>query len=75
MEDSARIDLIGRGLVWENVTKAKTNSAGNALLEIAPRIAKLEKDMAKLREMYKANSLGAWEDDTQTLAEIMTPNA
>ena len=74
MKDSEKLTLIGKGLAYENVTKAKTNSAGNALLEIAPRVAALEKGMAKLREMYKNNSLAAWADDTQTLAEIMTPN-
>jgi len=49
MEDSVRIDLIGRGLAWENVTKAKTNSAGNALLEIAPRVAAMEAEVRRLK--------------------------
>ena len=75
MKDSEKIKLIGSGLAYENVTKAKTNSAGHTLLEIAPRVEKLEADMAILREMWARNSLGAWADDTDALAKIMTPNA
>lgn len=50
MKDSERLNLIGRGLAWENVTKAKTNSAGKALLEIAPRVEALENCMAAAQE-------------------------
>ena len=73
MKDSARLTLIGKGLAYENVTKAKTNSAGNVLLEIAPRVEELENRMAILSEMWERNSLGAWADDTDTLAKIMAP--
>lgn len=75
MKDSEKLNLIGKSLAYENTTKAKTNSAGHALLEIAPRVEELENRMAALREMWERNSLGAWADDTQVLAQIMTPNA
>ena len=32
------LELIGKGLAYENVTKAKTQSAGNALMEIARKL-------------------------------------
>lgn len=54
MKDSKRLDLMGRGLAWENVTKAKTNSAGHALLEIAPRIAAMEDKNERLRAALTA---------------------
>lgn len=38
-------------------------------------LEKLQRDMETLREMWERNSLGAWADDTQVLAQIMTPNA
>ena len=74
MKDSEKLNLIGKGLAYENATKAKTNSAGHALLEIAPRVEELENRMATLREMWERNSLGAWADDADTLAKLMTPN-
>lgn len=76
MKDSEKLNLIGKSLAYENTTKVKTNSAGHALLEIAPRVEYLENRMAALREMWERNSLGAWADDTDTdtLAKLMTPN-
>ena len=50
MQDSKRLELIGKGLAWENVTKAKTNSAGHALLEIAPRVEAMESELARMRD-------------------------
>ena len=49
MQDSKRLELMGKGLAWENVTKAKTNSAGHALLEIAPRVSVMEDEIERLR--------------------------
>jgi len=63
MRDSERLTLIGKGLVYENVTKAKTNSAGNALLEIAPRVEELENRIAVLREIWERSNLGSWPTD------------
>lgn len=37
----------------------------------AERINELEDDLAALHEMWERNSLGAWADDQQALAEIM----
>lgn len=49
MQDSKRLELMGKVLAWENVTKAKTNSAGHALLEIAPRVEAMESELARMR--------------------------
>lgn len=34
--------LIGKGLAYENVTKAKTTSAGRSLMEISPKVKDIE---------------------------------
>lgn len=57
--DSAWLESIGKGLAWENVTKAKTNSAGRALLEIAPRIKAMEEENKRLR-LFAQNMLEGW---------------
>ena len=44
------------------------------LVEARDEILKSQNDMYTLREMWERNSLGAWADDTDTLAKIMTPN-
>ena len=44
------------------------------LAEARDEILKLQNDMDALREMWNRNSLGAWADDTDTLAKIMTHN-
>jgi hypothetical protein len=50
MLDSEILELIGKGLAFENVTKAKTRSAGETLLKLAPRIAEMEALLIKRRE-------------------------
>ena len=62
MQDSKRLELMGKGLAWENVTKAKTNSAGHALLEIAPRIAAMEDESERLRR-FAQKMLEGWPED------------
>ena len=49
MKDSEILKLIGTGLAFENVTKAKTNSAGRTLLEVAVRVAEIEDKVKRLR--------------------------
>jgi hypothetical protein len=36
------LELMGKGLAYENVTKAKTQSAGRALMEIARKLRGVE---------------------------------
>lgn len=52
----------------------KERETGQLLAAAVIEIDRLLKDMETLREMWDRNSLGAWADDTQVLAQIMTPN-
>ena len=83
MQDSKRLELMGKGLAWENVTKAKTNSAGHALLEIAPRVAAMEIEVDRLRillsDIYTVVARYAVVPDCDyhvvtAAAEVVTPN-
>ncbi len=62
MQDSKRLELMGKGLAWENVTKAKTNSAGHALLEIAPRVGAMEEENEQLRR-FAQKMLEGWPEE------------
>ena len=37
-------------------------------------LEKLREDMSVLRDMWERHSIGAWADDSDTLAKIMAPN-
>lgn len=56
MKLSREIELIGKGLAYENVTKAKTQSAGRELLRLVASIEMLE------------NKLQCWADAHNELA-------